>query len=104
MKFRLSYEGELFATQRDALGEQPVPRAPRKHAIRRRFHEQLKRYWDSNWILRNSKAGLSNHKAEDLPFIIDGGGQTRCPSLRPLLGKIKSWATDGSRSCVQRPA
>lgn len=79
MKFRLSYEGELFATQRDALGEQPVPRAARKHAIRRRFHEQLKRYWDSNWILRNSKAGLSNHKAEDLPFIIDGGGADEMP-------------------------
>lgn len=79
MKFRLSYEGELFATQRDAQGEQVVPRAARKHTIRRRFHEQLKRYWDSNLVLRNSKASPSNHPAEDLPFILDGGGALEMP-------------------------
>ena len=42
MKFRLTYAGELRATQRDPVGDQPNPLAAHKHEIRREFHRQLK--------------------------------------------------------------
>ena len=52
MKFRLTYEGELRATQRDALENQRDPLAVHKHRIRREFHGQLKRLWETNRTLR----------------------------------------------------
>lgn len=45
MEFRLTYEGPLRATQRDAIGNQPSPKASHKHEIRKVFHRQLKHLW-----------------------------------------------------------
>lgn len=84
MRFRLTYEGNLFATQRDAHGGQRVPRAGSKHAIRRAFHEQLKLYWDSDIVLSNAKASSSSAPEGEAPFILDGGGAL----ARPLADVI----------------
>ena len=45
MEFRLTYDGPLYATQRDPVGSQMDPRTNHKHDLRRRFHAQLKRLW-----------------------------------------------------------
>jgi hypothetical protein len=52
MRFRLTYEGELRANGRDPINGQPEPLAPHKHKIRRQFHGQLKRLWETNKFLR----------------------------------------------------
>ena len=40
VRFRLTYEGELFGSSTK------TPRAPHKHEIRKKFHPQLKRLWE----------------------------------------------------------
>ena len=52
MKFRLTYEGPLWPTQRDALAQERDKMAPHKQAIRRVFHAQLRQLWQSNKFLR----------------------------------------------------
>ena len=51
MKFRLTYEGELRATQREPLPAQSNPLASHKHSIRRVFHKQLQRLWATDRFL-----------------------------------------------------
>jgi hypothetical protein len=51
MKFRLTYEGELRPTQRDAIANQSDPLASHKHQIRRTFHKQLRTLWRENRFL-----------------------------------------------------
>lgn len=51
MKFRLTYEGELRATQRDPAPDQQNPLASHKHAIRRVFHTQLRHLWATGRFL-----------------------------------------------------
>lgn len=46
MEFRLTYEGQLNAQQRDPKPGKPDFRGPHKHEIRRSFHPQLKRLWE----------------------------------------------------------
>lgn len=46
MQFRLTYEGPLFATQRDPISGQQDKRGIHKHDIRQAFHAQLKHLWD----------------------------------------------------------
>lgn len=61
MEFRLTYEGLLLSTQKDALTGQKDARASHKHEIRKVFHEQLKRLWDITPFLdkgRRSGPGL----------------------------------------------
>jgi len=55
MKFRLTYEGPLRPTQRDAFEHERDKIAPHKHAIRRTFHGQLKQLWQENKFLRETK-------------------------------------------------
>lgn len=45
MQFRLTYEGELLSHRDDGPTK---ARAPHKHAIRRRFHKQLRNLWASH--------------------------------------------------------
>jgi hypothetical protein len=52
MKFRLTYEGELRPTQRDALERETDKLASHKQAIRRVFHRQLKQLWQEDKFLR----------------------------------------------------
>ena len=74
MEFRLTYEGLLFATQKDPVSGQADARAEHKRDIRRKFHVQLKRLWEINPYLKhgypvefdwksssNPKAAVSYH-------------------------------------------
>ena len=58
MKFRLTYEGELRPTQRDALEHEKEPLAIHKHTVRRVFHAQLKRLWQTNRTLSEWKVQM----------------------------------------------
>jgi hypothetical protein len=51
MRFRLTYEGELKASGRDPQNGQNDRMAPHKQAIRKVFHGQLKRLWETNKFL-----------------------------------------------------
>ena len=53
MEFRLTYEGSLFATQKDPVSGQADARAEHKRDIRRKFHVQLKRLWEINPYLKH---------------------------------------------------
>lgn len=47
MEFRLTYQGPLKSTQKDPVSNQADARAEHKHEIRRVFHKQLKKLWNS---------------------------------------------------------
>jgi hypothetical protein len=55
MEFRLTYQGPLYATQRDAVGNQPSAKPEHKHAIRKEFHGQLKRLWEITPFLKTGQ-------------------------------------------------
>jgi hypothetical protein len=57
MRFRLIYEGPLHATQNDPSNGQrwPVKGVAQKHAIRQKFHAQLKELWSTNKFLAKAK-------------------------------------------------
>jgi hypothetical protein len=56
MEFRLTYQGPLRSTQRDAENGQKDPRADHKHEIRQKFHRQLKRLWEITPALRTGRS------------------------------------------------
>lgn len=64
MKFRLTYEGELRPSQRDPVGDQSVPLAAHKHAIRRQFHRQLKEFWATDKFLSECDIDPRAHFAD----------------------------------------
>jgi hypothetical protein len=55
MRFRLTYEGELKASQKDALDQQIDRIAEHKQSIRKVFHRQLKHLWATNKFLRERR-------------------------------------------------
>jgi hypothetical protein len=86
MRFRLTYEGELKATQRDAADEQIKPDrlAEHKMMIRRNFHRQLRHLWDTNKFLREHKI---NPDVDLWSKITPGSGElwvTDKERLRPM--------------------
>ena len=75
MKFRLTYEGELRATQRDPTPDQTNPLARHKHMVRRVFHKQLKHLWETDRFLsryrihpENPNAGENSRAAADAMY------------------------------------
>ncbi len=69
LKFTLTYEGELKSGQ--------TPRqSVRKHQLRRHFHPQLKRLWETNVILRNWYIPIEEERDEkfaDMPIEMGRG-------------------------------
>ncbi len=55
MRFRLYYDGGLKASQRDPIGGQADKLAEHKQAIRKTFHPQLRRLWETNAFLRDHR-------------------------------------------------
>ena len=55
LKFRLTYQGPLRATQREAFEGQVDRLASHKQDIRKCFHRQLKQLWKTNDFLRDYK-------------------------------------------------
>lgn len=68
MRFRLTYEGELKASQKDPIGNQHDRLAEHKQGIRQVFHRQLMHLWQTNKFLRerrelkDRKGILSDHR------------------------------------------
>ncbi len=56
VKFRLFYEGPLFASKGDAFDGQVDRRRSHKHDIRIAFHRQLKHFWHTHPWLKDSRA------------------------------------------------
>lgn len=65
MKFRLIYDGPLQPSQRDPENGQEVPLAEHKHAIRRVFHGQLQRLWETNRFLKETRKFASDFMERD---------------------------------------
>ena len=65
LRFRLVYQGPLYAKQNDARNGQPVKKAEHVHEIRRSFHNQLKALWETNRFLNEHKSWRSDHGAPD---------------------------------------
>jgi hypothetical protein len=61
MKFRLTYTGPLQSSQGEPRVGQKVPMAGHKHDIRRKFHKQLERLWETNKFLRESAAFATDY-------------------------------------------
>jgi hypothetical protein len=71
MRFRLTYEGELRATQRDAQGQQKDPLAIHKQTVRKEFHRQLKYLWNTNKFLSERREDPNTKTADHRP-VSDG--------------------------------
>lgn len=63
MRFRLTYEGELRANQRDPMNGQSDRLAEHKQSIRKVFHKQLKELWNSNPFLSGYEATVGMEHA-----------------------------------------
>ena len=92
MKFRLTYEGELRATQRDPTLDQTNPLARHKHSVRRVFHEQLKHLWATDRFLsryqihpENPNLGRQPHAAADAMY---GMWADEEEDMRPLVDVV----------------
>ena len=77
MKFRLTCEGELRATQRDPTSDQRNPLALHKHAIRRVFHTQLKHLWATDRFLGRYRISPDNPNLGQQP-------DAAADSMRPI--------------------
>jgi hypothetical protein len=55
MRFRLIYSGELLATQGGERDGIPQRRPEHKHKIRKCFHKQLKRLWETDRFLSTKR-------------------------------------------------
>ena len=71
MRFRLTYQGPLMATQNEPAKEQRDKRAENKHAIRTALHRQLRRLWETTPALNGnfeSPEGLAApSRYDDIP-------------------------------------
>ncbi len=88
MRFRLTYEGPLRSTQGEARNGQREPLAQHKHAIRKAFHAQLKKFWETNKFLRNCQVGEDGPPLGAIPMNQVGQAghwsDGTYPQLRPL--------------------
>jgi hypothetical protein len=81
MEFRLTYEGPLYATQREPTGGQTDKKADHKHHIRRVFHNQLKRLWEiTPFLLKGERTGGSE-------LLIAGGPPPKIENMQSLAAK-----------------
>ena len=71
MRFRLVYEGELRASQRDAFDKQKDRLAEHKQSIRKHFHPQLRHLWTTNKFLRERREDPGKTTADHRP-VSDG--------------------------------
>ena len=66
MRFRLTYEGELYSRQKKNL-------SPHKHSIRKHFHPQLKQLWNTHQFLSTCKVHLGYENIADRPADVHVG-------------------------------
>jgi len=94
LKFRLTYEGELRATQRDAMANQPNPLASHKHGIRRSFHKQLKQLWSITPLLstytRAREGDIGNRPIQSSGAYLDYPNHKKIPLLEYVAGNFNN--------------
>jgi hypothetical protein len=84
MRFRLTYEGELRATQGEPRDGQRAPLAEHKQSIRKIFHAQLKQLWQVNSF-------LSDHRVHKDEFKVRPG------IIPKMIGRLGyDWGPDSS--------
>jgi hypothetical protein len=92
LKFRLAYEGELRATQRDPTEQQSNHLAGHKHAIRRIFHKQLKQLWAITPLLSSYKRArqgdIGSRPIQESGAWFDHADDTKIPLLEYVTGNF----------------
>src|ERR1039458_5083127 len=78
MRFRLTYYGELRPTQRDALNHEPDKPALHKHCIRREFHGQMRRLWETNQFLRDYRVDPNDYNVTQPSHEVAQIGRASC--------------------------
>lgn len=75
MRFRLTYEGPLYASQPDDCGFKGDRRGPNKHDIRKKLHPQLKRLWEITPFLKAGSGtgpdALITEETEEIDYRIE---------------------------------
>jgi hypothetical protein len=94
MRFRLTYEGELRASQRDPERDQRNKLAEHKQLIRKEFHGQLKQLWQTNKFLREHQVRpieFNLTPAQMVQFIGSLGGphQEKIPMAEYIASKYQ---------------
>jgi hypothetical protein len=94
MRFRLTYQGELKASGRDPETGQRDRMAEHKQSIRKVFHGQLKRLWQSNKFLREHRMGsneAATSPAEQAQQAAQWGDgpNTRVPMAEAIAAKFR---------------
>lgn len=84
MRFRLCYEGELKATQRDPVAGQNDRLAEHKQALRKCFHKQLKQQWQTNKFLREHHVWPRDYGFDQRPGNLDMDWGIDPKELHPL--------------------
>jgi len=95
MRFRLYYEGELKATQRDPRDGEINRVAQHKQTIRRAFHRQLRQLWNTNRFLReykrNPDADIAERPAGDAGAYFDHEPDTKIPLSQYLAQRYQKF-------------
>lgn len=75
MRFRLTYQGPLMATQNEPARDQKDKRAENKHLIRSVLHKQLRRLWETTPALNGNFDSpdvlVSPSRYDDIPSDVD---------------------------------
>jgi hypothetical protein len=85
VRFRLTYEGELRATQGEPREGQKVPMAEHKQNIRKAFHGQLKRLWETSKFLKEAR--VTKNELQVRPSQITGALGVGYTGVMPRQGK-----------------
>lgn len=105
MRFRLTYSGELRPAQRDPLSHEPDKLALHKHQIRREFHGQMRRLWQTNKFLSEHRVHPADYNivqpdhrvaqrsiAEIPPAVWGGGADNRIPLVEAIAAQRQNHA------------
>ena len=85
VRFRLTYEGELRATQGEPRNGQRVPLAKHKQCLRKVFHGQLKRLWETSKFLKEAR--VTKDELHIRPSQITGALGVGYTGVMPRQGK-----------------
>ena len=86
MRFRLTYEGLLRPSGNNLRGDGGVRIAQHKHEIRRVFHRQMKRLWETDGFLRNYRIDPKSRHIGDSP---SSAADTAYAAWAPPEDKLK---------------
>lgn len=92
MRFRLVYDGPLRPSQRDPINGQSERLAEHKHSIRRSFHGQLKRLWETDKFLSTCMKwprdfGVDRPSYED-SYMVLGPKKEELQPLKDILATL----------------